>query len=97
MPRRRVRVQVVAAENPGMLQAALDQALTEEQADRSWHVAEVTLAAISPPAGCTGNLAPEPFVALISLHKQEWFFTDFLKGVVDFVRGKSSSPEGNVS
>lgn len=92
MPRQRVRVRVVTAENAGALQPALDQALTEEQVDRSWHVSDVTLAAVAADAVRAGDLALGPYVALICLRKQEWFFTDLLKGLVDFVRGKADAP-----
>lgn len=94
MPRQRVRVRVVCADNAGALQLALDQALDEEQVDRSWHVSDVTLASVACEAVLAGAVVREPCVALISLQKQEWFFTDLLKGLVDFVRGKLS-PRGD--
>lgn len=92
MPRHRVRIRVVAAESAEALQPALDQALAEEQVDRSWHVSEVTLAAVTSDGSRAGGVSPEPYVALISLRKQEWFFTDLLKGLMSIVRRKPSAP-----
>ncbi len=94
MPRHRVRVRVVSAESAAALQPALDQALAEEQLDRRWHVSDVTLAPVISGAVPAGDVPAGSFVALISLRKQEWFVTDLLKGVLDFVRGKPSAPDG---
>lgn len=96
MPRLRVRVRVVSAESAEALQSALDQALIEEQVDRSWHVSEVTLAAVTSDVGHAADVAPEGFMALICLRKQEWFFVDLLKGLVGVVRKKLSSPRDAV-
>ena len=93
MPRHRLRVRVVAVENAAALQPALEQALAEEQVDRSWHVSEVTLAAGPFAPARAGAVTPEPYVALISLRKQEWFFMDLLTGLVDAVRRKPSPPD----